>query len=459
MPRVITTPDGIRVTLPTGATDEQVMSVLKRRKQMMDSTAAAIPDTSQAVSAPQENPQQIQPQPQTPQQSRAGQFSFPQGMTPADVQQLMTGIQNLPRDWVSQLPAMGAAAGGAVTMSSPPGIMAGGGAGRALQQVLAPAVGLEQPKSLDKGYLQQAQSAATQGLLNQVPQELQTAAKAVGQGLMQTSLGKLGARGARTAATAISARIGPGLRRMGTAQAQGVIKEAAARVDAMLQHAKKEGMWHETEQAIQGGKKLLSDEALTTLEHGKVMKWNDELLRGKGPKIDPVTLNRLRQRYDQEADKIFKAGKKFGGGAMQRIDDLRARWAKETADHMRAMLHDPTVSPAAVPGLGTEQGRLSMAMDLRDALAPVEARGANKVLPYAHGVGALGGAYWLTHHIDNPYLRAAAMAGLTYGLSPFGLSQAGLALSSPALGPTLSVAGRAAAPIADVATQKPQTTP
>lgn len=358
------------------------------------------------------------------------------------------------------LPAYGAIAAQAIPgLEGPGGIAAGGAVGRAIQQATNPAFGESAPSGPLQALGQQAMSGAGQAGLALGPQALAEDLKPVAARIMQSALGRYGQKGLEAAQTALQERIGPGFRGKAPAQAQALIDALRGQVNNMLQSAKAQGLWHDPQEIVKGSTDLLSDPGLTTAEKSKIAGWNDELLQGKvinpgtsmqkvNP-IDPVSLNRIRQRYDNEAQAIYNAAKEKN--YIPPAEKLRAQWAAGIANKARTMLQDTQQYPNAVPGLQEVQGRLGDAINLKTTLTPVEKKAFGRFLPYAPGLGASTIGYVLPAQSWHERIAHAAIAGAA--ASPQGMSNLSLLLTQPGGAEALSAILRGAGAASDMTQQ------
>lgn len=356
------------------------------------------------------------------------------------------------------LPAYGALAAQLVPgLEGPGGIAAGGAAGRAIQQVTNPAFGESAPSGPLQALGQQAMSGAGQSAMAFGPQALAEDLKPLATRLMQTSLGRYGQKGLQAAQTALEERIGPGIRGLAPKQAQGVIDALRGQVNTMLQSAKAQGLWHDPQEIVKGSSDLLSDPGLTTAEKSKIAGWNDDLLQGKvinpgtsmqkvNP-IDPVSLNRIRQRYDNEARSIYDAYSEKN--YVPPAEKLRAQWAAGIASKARDMLQDTDQYPNAVPGLQEVQGRMGDVINLKNTLQPVEKKAQTKLLPWtaAAGAGALGYAALPANSWHQRLLNGMIVGGLA---GPQGMSNLSLLMTQPGAAQALSALLRGGGAAADV---------
>lgn len=338
----------------------------------------------------------------------------------------------------------------------------GGAGGRALQQMTAPLVGREPPANPLQAFGEQAQSGATQVVLGQGPERAAQAIKPAAEWLMQTAIGKYGSQGLRAAKTALQERAGPGFRGRQVRQVTGLIDAVRERVNTMLGAAKAKGNWHDPRELAKAGDELLSDPALTDAEKSRVAAWADELVQGKvirGPSgteqvkvnpVDPVSLNRIRQRYDAEAQDIHRALSE--NQYVPPAERLRAQWAKATADKARQMLQDTQIYPNAVPGLDEAQGHLSGLINLKQTLVPGAKKAFGRALPYAPGIGAgTIGAALPANTWHERILHGVAAGAIA---SPPGMSNLALLLSQPGGAQMLSTLLRGSAAAADVTQQR-----
>lgn len=364
-------------------------------------------------------------------------------------------LQKAVASQVHQLPLYGALGLQAAAPEAPGiGLLAGGAAGRAIQQQIPQEWGGTRAASPQEAYLQQAQSGATQLAMGKGPEVAMESAKGLARRLMATSLGKYSKDALKTAETALEARVGPGFRNKAVKQMTGLIDRQRGVVNRMLERAKADGRWHDPAELKRGQEEILNDPAITEAERSKIVNWTEEAVAGR-TRIPPDDLNRIRQRYDNEARAIHEAAQEKNYIAP--ADKLRGQWAKGMADQARAMLQDMEGSPAAVPGLREEQHKLGDLIELNRAIRGMAKGVKGKVLPYAPAAGAGTIGYLATpgnfHHRLAGGAAAAALA------SPQGLSNIALLLSNPGAATLLSRLAQSGAAVADATQRSPARTP
>lgn len=332
--------------------------------------------------------------------------------------------------------AVGAFTGGAR------GAAMGGGTGRALEQIIAPYVGL--PEEAGQNPLDVAgriaQSTVGQTVLAKGPEVAGLAARPAAQKLMSTALGSWGNRVARAANTALQQRIGPGFRwGRPVAQLDKLMSEGNSLSNRLIKTADQQGARIDPTQMDRGPamRKLLSKSSLTDKERGKIGEWNDEFLSGKAvdqggrPLQNPIpqpiaNVDEMRGRYADEAAGNFAAAaeKEYQGP----IKDLRKLWAQAMATDLRSLTHS-AMQQAGFPEFTAVERHLSDLINLKNTLKPVAKKQALSSLATRGGAAALGaaggyGAAALGHQ-DYPHRLAAAGLGAAL-LSPPGLSNMAL---------------------------------
>lgn len=409
----VTTPDGVVHRFPDEATPEMMHTALAKY---------------------------LTPLPSTDMQARAAVARSPMPVSTGNPVLPMINIS--PEQTGNMLPGLAAQA----AQAFPPAVPFAAAGGAHVRNALMKPLGIP-PIDPDA-------AGAMAGAL-QIPGEaLQTFGPPIAERFMQTSLGRWSGQGLKAAKLAIQKQIGPGLRRLGTKQADKIVMEQGQKVNEVLQAAKRKGMWTDTPELVKGTDNMLSDPAMTEADKKLITKWNDELLEGKAEKVDPVSLDRMRQKYDNEGKAIhaIKQGEKTGQSHVGPTEKLRAQWAKNTADWHRQLLHDPVLTeppvygsstpptmrpnPNAVPGLKDIHEQQSAAITLRDAIKPLEFRGGRRLIPHAGTAGGATVGYFLPSHSKAE--RVGHAAALGYALSPYGLSQMSLLMSNPTLAPIIS---------------------
>lgn len=350
------------------------------------------------------------------------------------------------------------------TQGATRGALLGGSAGRALEEAIGPAVGL--PNERAKTPLQAAGDIAGSGVgqaaIATGPEIALGAAKhIVAPAAMRTALGSWGARVGRAAETALNTKIGPGVRWWkAPQQLQSLIQEGNRLSKGLLRIADRQGPVHPIGDLVNGPamQKLMSDPGMEAGDIAQFTKWNENAIEGKGLRMGsqpnqgrlvkagtkikspgqgvlPSTVDRMRERYADEARGVFanKAEGEYTGPAR----GLRQRWAEAMASDLRGLNHN-----LLGPTFSNIEGKISDLINLKTVLRPVaksEAKGAiaGRALTQAglSGVGAAGGALVpgnTQHRLETAALGAAL-------LSPAGLQNiARLAQWSPTLAPYIS---------------------